>query len=175
MWLFTRYGFFSISAARETVVIRARRKSHLQRLQSRFPKLAGEIDPHDEGDCRFRLAAPKDEWAAAVAALAEESAGCQSGADALQRAWDGMYGIEPTGRQRALVEWSEDGAITNAVDLIADDLAGEKVQCPECGRKVFASWPEGWDAHAAYACDVAGGTAEERKANYKERYRRLFR
>jgi hypothetical protein len=175
MWLFTRYGFFSISPARETIVMRARRKSHLHRLQSRFPKLAAEIEPDEEGDCRFRLVASKDDWAAAVAALAEESAGGSGDTDALQRAWDEMYGIEPSGRQRALVEWSEDGAIGNAIDLTADDLAGQRVLCPECARKVFVSWPEGWDAHAAYACEVAGATPEERKANYKDRYRRLFR
>ena len=41
--------------------------------------------------------------------------------------------------------------------------------------KVFVSWPEGWDGHAGYACVVGGATPEKRKANFKFRYRYLFR
>jgi hypothetical protein len=45
--------------------------------------------------------------------------------------------------------------------------------CPACGRKRFARWPSGWDAHAAHACSgVSGATAEERKRAYKELYLR---
>ena len=49
MWLFTRYGFYSIACANkpggsvdtESVMVRARRIAHLRSLQKRFPGLAG--------------------------------------------------------------------------------------------------------------------------------------
>lgn len=69
-----------------------------------------------------------------------------------------------------------DGAILNATDLSADDVVGERVLCPGCRQKVFVSWPEGWDAHAAHRCSgVAGRTPEERKASFKDRFGHLFR
>ncbi len=52
MWVFTRYGFYSIACAskpdgsldEQTVMVRARCIAHLQILQKRFPALAvGEI------------------------------------------------------------------------------------------------------------------------------------
>ena len=43
--------------------------------------------------------------------------------------------------------------------------------CPACGKKRFVRWPWGWDGHAAHACSgLAGGTPEERKRVYRERY-----
>jgi hypothetical protein len=45
--------------------------------------------------------------------------------------------------------------------------------CPACGRKRFARWPWGWDAHAAHSCDgIPGESPEERKRLFKERYLR---
>jgi hypothetical protein len=187
MWLFTRYGFFSFACARnadgsldsDTVLFRARRKSHLQNLQSRFPMLvAGEIASLVERDYRYLLAVPKNDWTGVLSAIAEEQVGSSTGAenvDALQRVWDAMYSFQSSERQRALVQYTDDGAIANPEGLTADDLAEQRVLCPECRRKVFVSWPEGWDGHAGYACSIGGGTPEERKANFKEQYRRLFR
>ena len=43
--------------------------------------------------------------------------------------------------------------------------------CPACRQKLFARWPWGWDAHAAYGClGVEGRTPDERKRAYRERY-----
>jgi hypothetical protein len=47
MWIFTRYGFYSIACASaangspdpRTLLIRARRLDHLQKLQARFTKI----------------------------------------------------------------------------------------------------------------------------------------
>jgi hypothetical protein len=198
MWLFTRYGFFSIACGRaadgsvdpQTIMIRGRRKAHLEALQSRFPAIAAvRIVTLVERDYRYRLIVAKTAWVAVMTALAEEQewsnfkneAARFRGSDgsayvnALHRVWDVMYGLQRSERQRTLIERSPDGVITNAADLTADDLSERKVLCPACNRKLFVSWPEGWDAHAAHACEIDGATAEERKANFKQRFLRLFR
>lgn len=81
MWIFTRYGFYSIACARKPdgsidptmMMIRARRKSHLARLQSRFPELAtAEIIKTENTDYRYRLVVSKSNWIAALTELAEE-------------------------------------------------------------------------------------------------------
>jgi hypothetical protein len=63
MWLFTRYGFYSIACANkpdgsldtQTVMVRARRIAHLRSLQKRFPALAaGEILTWPKRDYRYR-------------------------------------------------------------------------------------------------------------------------
>jgi hypothetical protein len=68
MWLFTRYGFYSIACARQAngsvdpdaLMIRARVAAHLRDLQRRFPALAGkEIVTLPDRDYRFRLIVPK--------------------------------------------------------------------------------------------------------------------
>lgn len=70
------------------------------------------------------------------------------------------------------------GVIINATELVAEQLVHERVLCPACGRKVFAMWPEGWDAHAgslkACVADL-GDSGPQRKAEYKRQYRALFR
>ena len=69
-----------------------------------------------------------------------------------------------------------DGAITNAVDLIADQVVHEIVLCPCCEDKVFKMWPEGWDAHAAHCCaGLTTSTIIERKKEFREKYDHLFR
>jgi hypothetical protein len=121
MWLFTRYGFFSIACASQadgavdpqTVMVRARRKAHLQKLQSRFQLIApAEIVTLPERDYRYRLIVPKAAWVAVSAELAEEqdwsnfkdeAARFQgtSGADyicALHAVWDVMYSIQKSER-----------------------------------------------------------------------------
>ena len=81
MWLFTRYGFYSIACARsadgaldpQTVMVRARCRSQLQALQKRFPALAtAEILELPHSDYRFRIVIPKETWNLAVTALVEE-------------------------------------------------------------------------------------------------------
>lgn len=70
----------------------------------------------------------------------------------------------------------EGGEILNAVDLTAEEVVGERVLCPGCRQTVFASWPEGWDAHAAHRCGGAeGDTRAARKASFKRRFAHLFR
>ena len=81
MWLFTRYGFYSVACAQKkngsvdlsTMMVRARRKSHLQVLQKRFAQLeASEIVLLPGRDYKYRLFVAKDSWAEIVAELASE-------------------------------------------------------------------------------------------------------
>ena len=81
MWLFTRYGFYSIACARQengsidpaTVMIRARLAAHLRKLQKRFPALAGEeVVTLPDRDYRYRLILSKELWADTLSALARE-------------------------------------------------------------------------------------------------------
>jgi hypothetical protein len=82
MWIFTIYGFYSIACAdkpgtkeidRDTVMVRARRKEHLQNLQKRFPPLgSSEILSPPNRDYGYRLIVPKSVWVAALQELAEE-------------------------------------------------------------------------------------------------------
>lgn len=55
MWLFTRYGFYSISVRGYSVQFRARVKAHLQALKLRFPWLVGRIVISPGTDYRYRL------------------------------------------------------------------------------------------------------------------------
>lgn len=82
MWLFTRYGFFSVTQptrdnadakASELVQVRARMRMHLQALQARFPAgLAGEILDSDETDYRYRLIVARGRFERVAAALVNE-------------------------------------------------------------------------------------------------------
>jgi hypothetical protein len=198
MWIFTRYGFFSIVNARRrdgspdpgTVMVRARRMSHIRQLVQRCPSLAeAEISTTLHRDYRYRIVAAKTAWTEALAVLGEEQNWCNfkseaarhqgaGGTDyvhALHSVWSVMNEFQRAETRFALVNRDADGVITNASDLMAEDLVGEKVLCPACGLKAFAAWPEGWDGHAGHACSIEGDTPEERKAVYKHRFRLLFR
>jgi hypothetical protein len=81
MWLFTRYGFFSIVSATnpdgrrddETFMVRARRVAHLKALQTRFPALAEyPILTWTGHDYRYRLIVPKVDWTNIVSELVTE-------------------------------------------------------------------------------------------------------
>ncbi|SRR6266566_7268388 len=81
MWLFTRYGFFSIACAskpdgtlnHDQVMIRARRDAHLQALQYRFPQLREYKSlVFDNRDYRYRLIIPKDVWIDVLTGIARE-------------------------------------------------------------------------------------------------------
>jgi hypothetical protein len=199
MWLFTRYGFYSIACAYrpdgspdpETVMIRARCREHLCALQQRFTALADfNVQDTPGRDYAHRLILPKRVWAGVLSELAteqewsnfkDEVAEFQGQAGrkyvrALHDVWTRMarfQATEPVRHDR--VVRNTERIIMNAEELTAADLANEKVLCPACGQKVFAAWPEGWDGHAGWACAIDGITPEERKANYKRRFRRLFR
>ena len=71
--------------------------------------------------------------------------------------------------------FGQDAEIINAAVLKAEDVATKRVRCPACGEKVFAMWPEGWDAHAAHRCSgLTSTTQEDRKQEFKSALRRLF-
>jgi hypothetical protein len=81
MWIFTRYGFYSVACAstpdgsldRGTVMVRGRRKDHLQNLRDRFPAIAAaEIVTMADRDYRYRMIVPKSVWVPILAELAEE-------------------------------------------------------------------------------------------------------
>jgi len=80
----------------------------------------------------------------------------------------------PTTRLKASQEL--DGAIVNARDLKASDVAGKRVLCPACEEFTFQMWPGGWDGHSGWKCTgIAGSDPEERKSEFRERFGYLFR
>ena len=81
MWIFTRYGFYSVACAsrpdgsldKETVMVRGRSKDHLRNLRDRFPAIAdAEIVTMADRDYRYRLIVPKRVWVPILAELGEE-------------------------------------------------------------------------------------------------------
>lgn len=77
MWIFTRYGFFSIAvslnAGHSEVMVRARSRTHLENLKSRFSLLAAlEIQEWPHRDYRFRLITSKTDWVTIASELAKE-------------------------------------------------------------------------------------------------------
>ena len=121
MWVFTRYGFFSIACASkadgkldaETVMVRARLREHLKALQERFAETEigkAEILNWSQRDYRYRIVVPKAAWAAALTEMAMEQtwsnfkneAGRFSRiknlaygyVDALHSVWEVMYGLQ---------------------------------------------------------------------------------
>jgi hypothetical protein len=81
MWLFTRYGFYSVACADKpdgtidpaTLMIRSRRRAHLENLKKRFPSLAEANIVRLRGrDYRWRLFVPKDHWVEVISELARE-------------------------------------------------------------------------------------------------------
>lgn len=81
MWLFTKYGFFSIVCAagkdkkpnRRKAMVRARTRAHLEALKRRFPKLLrGRIIETEKTDYGFRILIPKNKATALAAALMRE-------------------------------------------------------------------------------------------------------
>ena len=123
MWLFTRYGFYSIACASKpdgsmdfsTVMIRARSADHLNNLQQRFPSLASaELLTWDDRDYRYRLIVPKAVWAAVAGEIAQEQEWSnfkneaaryqgRSGSGyvhALHEVWNVMYGLQEKRNRR---------------------------------------------------------------------------
>ena len=78
MWLFLPEAFISVACARkpdgsldpDTVMLRARRKDHLQNLQKRFADIAAaEIRVTPRNDYRYRVVIPKAKWAEILSEL----------------------------------------------------------------------------------------------------------
>lgn len=78
MWLFTHYGFFSVSCPtwdKEKLQVRARARKHLVALQTRFPHLAPFlIQESSDADYRYRIVIPKDVWVETISMLASSDA-----------------------------------------------------------------------------------------------------
>ena len=83
MWIFTKYGFFSIACAQaegggtdtDLLMIRAREHEHLENLRFRFTDLANyEITQSLHTDYRYRIIVPKSEWISVLAKMADEQA-----------------------------------------------------------------------------------------------------
>jgi hypothetical protein len=83
MWVFTRYGFYSVACVRnkdgsvdtERVMVRARMREHLESLRERFPETGlgrAEILVDAGTDYLYRLIVDKAEWASVVSQLAME-------------------------------------------------------------------------------------------------------
>src|ERR1041385_6627618 len=86
MWLFTKYGMFSVVAARKLsgnhfsgqidpsrLMIRARVRNHIENLQNRFTLLRGfDVMEDKAADYRYRIVVPKGEWSKISGELAEE-------------------------------------------------------------------------------------------------------
>jgi len=82
MWVFTRYGFYSVVCARSqdgaradttSLMVRARARNHLTTLQGRFRELADHsIRETPDTDYRYRIIVPKARWKEVVAQMVEE-------------------------------------------------------------------------------------------------------
>jgi hypothetical protein len=85
MWLFTKYGFFSVVNSRrgfgefnqpvdpDRLMIRSRSRKHLEHLQERFPTLKDrQIETFPGSDYPFRIFVEKSVWAEVMQELAEE-------------------------------------------------------------------------------------------------------
>lgn len=86
MWLFTKHGFFSVVCARQgdgahrrlidpsKLMVRARVRSHLERLKERFPELLGRCGIAESAgtDYAYRFFVDKATWAKVIAGLNDE-------------------------------------------------------------------------------------------------------
>lgn len=72
MWLFTVYGFFSVSWSGGRVSIRARDRQHLETLMRRFSFLTGTVVRTPNRDYRYRLVVTRAVWEKVAAGLASE-------------------------------------------------------------------------------------------------------
>jgi predicted small integral membrane protein len=128
MWIFTRYGFFSIACATgaegaldaDTVMVRSKLDEHLLSLKARFPGTElgkAEIQSSDLTDYRYRIVLPKADWVAALAELATEQTWSNfknetsrfsrakktayAYVDALHRIWDVMHRLQVQEKREA--------------------------------------------------------------------------
>jgi hypothetical protein len=76
MWIMTTTGFYSVvqkaeDVANGTVSVRARVRADLDGLRAYLPSM-GDIIETDDSDYRYRVIAPHEAFAAAVAAMASD-------------------------------------------------------------------------------------------------------
>lgn len=119
MWLFTVYGFFSISVQDGKTVVRARLQKHLEALAKRFPNevSVAAIVTTMQADYRYRVVLTKKAWAAVNAELVAEQSWANfkneaakvNGQDdylrTLHQIWEVMYGVQrraPAGTKQDL-------------------------------------------------------------------------
>ena len=121
MWIFTKYGFYSIAAADARVggsgddlMVRARMREHLEAIQNRFPGMIGKLKIIEisEADYGYRLVVRRSIWAQIASELTMEQTwsnfknevasnpdNIRSGYEgALHRIWTIMYGLQPQPR-----------------------------------------------------------------------------
>lgn len=77
MWIFTRYGFFSIACAKGSdylLMIRTRNRQHLEILQAAFEDLIGkhQIVEHSHTDYPYRIFVIKPDWEKVMLRLIQE-------------------------------------------------------------------------------------------------------
>jgi hypothetical protein len=73
MWIFTKYGFFSIVANGDDFVVRARSKMHLENLRRRFEDLkACPVDEKSATDYPCRIYVQRKTWLEVVRRLTGE-------------------------------------------------------------------------------------------------------
>ena len=107
MWLFVRYGFFSISIFDGKFTVRARMKKHLEALQTRFPGLTQyPIETHPDRDYRYRIYVPRPTWETVMDELVREQewsnfkqevarfGGYDAYEDALHKVWKTMFRVQ---------------------------------------------------------------------------------
>jgi hypothetical protein len=118
MWIFTVYGFFSISVPKNdktVVVVRARMPDHLENLRKRFPANLGSLNIADSSntDYRYRMVVPKIIWEATLLAIQSEQdwdnfkdkvkenkEHVSSGYEfALHRIWAVMFRLQPLNQE----------------------------------------------------------------------------
>jgi hypothetical protein len=86
MWVFTKYGFYSVVCARQgdgrhgqpvdfsRLMVRARLRGHLDALKARFPELIGECEIQEfaGSDYACRIFVEKARWSRLMALLADD-------------------------------------------------------------------------------------------------------
>ena len=126
MWIFTRYGFFSIACANKTdgtidpdnVMVRARLHEHLVSLKDRFPESEigkAEILSWDGRDYKYRIILSKVAWVGALTEMAAEQTWsnfkneasrfsrakkmAHGYVDSLHQIWEVMYRLQGQGQR----------------------------------------------------------------------------
>ena len=126
MWIFTRYGFFSIACANKTdgtidpdnVMVRARLHEHLVSLRDRFPDSEigkAEILSWDGRDYKYRIIVSKVAWVYALTEMAAEQTWsnfkneasrfsrakkmAHAYVDSLHQIWEVMYRLQGQGKR----------------------------------------------------------------------------
>jgi len=126
MWIFTRYGFFSIACASKTdgtidpdnLMVRARLHEHLVSLRDRFPDSEigkAEILSWDGRDYKYRIIVSKVAWVGALTEMAAEHTWsnfkneaskfsrakkmAHAYVDSLHQIWEVMYRLQGQGKR----------------------------------------------------------------------------